>query len=184
MRAIRFKAMYQRLNQLALQPIERQRPARQQLEQWLNRQTELPDRPPPDGAAESNSASSNGWASPPVNRVAEHPWGTLAELICGSHRGRQQSTNCISGKHGFVPQTSWSEFRSSPGLHPGGRTLEVAEPWIASGARRRPESVAMHAWAQHCPIEKAVKAHRWPFLLAMVQTSPVALNLMDVCSGL
>ncbi|WP_186480333.1 glycosyltransferase [Synechococcus sp. NOUM97013] len=178
------QAMYQRLNQLALQPVERQRPVRQALEQWLNRQPELPAPAPlPRRRSRIKQRVKQWLGKPAVNRVAEHPWGALAELSCGS-----QGPAAEHQLHFWETQGFRSLELERIALLAG--STPAAEPWSSSESAITLQvrggdlnQWPVHAWIQHCPIERASDGEILVLPFGRATESLVALNLMDVCSG-
>ena len=178
------QAMYQRLNQLALQPIERQRPARQALEQWLKRQQELPAPPPPPRRRSRIKQRVKQWlGKPPVNRVAEHPWGALAELSCGSQGPAAEHQLRFWEAQGFR-NFELERIGLLAGSTPAAEPWSSTEPAITLQVRGGDlNQWSVHAWIQHCPIDKASEGEILALPFGRSAESLVALNLIDVCSG-
>ena len=92
-----------------------------------------------------------------VQSVADHPWGYLAEVMCGSQGPAAEHQLQFWEEQGFR-NFELEKFATLAGPVP------VAEPWnpgdnkIKIQVRGRPESVASHAWIQHCPLESKVNA--------------------------
>ena len=177
------QVMYQRLNRLALQPIERQSTARQQLEQWLNQHAEPPAPAPPARRRSRIELQLKRWlGKPPVNRVAKHPWGYLAEVMCGSQGPAAEHQLRVWEAHGF-PSDDLERISLQAAHAPD------AEPWSSQDTTIRLQvrgdlnQWPVHAWIQHCPIKTAANAEIVAIPLGRPEGSPVAFNLVDLFIG-
>jgi len=173
------KALYRRLERLALDPGQRQ-----SLEHWLNQQPELTALAPlPRRRSQFKRNLQIKRGHPPTNRVAKHPWGQLAEVMCGSqgpaaehqlrsweeHGFRSFELNHINNLAGAVPEAeSWRANNDGITIQVRGGDLNQ---W------------PVHAWIQHCPIESEEAASFEAKPLGNQDASAIALNLIGVPPG-
>ena len=176
--------MHHQLQQLAMQPLERQPAARQRLEQWLQQQPELPAPAPMPRRRSRFKRKLKTWIGrPPCNRVADHPWGYLAEVICGSQGPAAEHQLQFWEEQGFR-NFELEKFATLAGPVP------VAEPWNPGDDKIKiqvrggcPNQWPSHAWIQHCPLECKDNAALEIVPLGCNGASPIAINLKDVCPG-
>jgi GT2 family glycosyltransferase len=155
---------------------------RSSLLNWLEQQPELPALAPLPRRRSELKRSFNSWRSrPPVNRVASHPWGYLAEIVCGSQGPAAEHQLAFWLEHGFRT-FELERFAALPGARP------LAEPWPSPE-----EAVAIqvrggdlgrwpaHAWLQHCPVTGDGLITAVPF--GSPEANAVALNLGDLVPG-
>lgn len=175
--ATQVKALDQRLQSLAMDLSKREN-----VLHWLLKQSDLPSQAPLRRSRSRLKRSFNTWrGKPPANRVADHPWGYLVEIGCGSQGPVAEHQLDFWMKHGFR-DFELERFAALPGPKP------LAESWCSGGQdvviQLRGgdlDSWPTHAWLQHCPVvgERSITA----VPIGDDNASPVALNLMDLCSG-
>ena len=173
------KALYRRLAKLALEPTQRQ-----SLESWLKGQQELPALAPLTRRRSQLKRNLQTWRGhPPENQVADHPWGTLAEVICGSQGPTAEHQLLFWKKHGFR-QFELEQIAALAGPVP------EAESWNANNGNITIQvrggdlnQWPVHSWIQHCPIQAAANVSFEARPLGSVEASPIALNLDDLCGG-
>ena len=175
--AAQVQQLYGRLQAIALQPHQREG-----LQHWLEQQPELPALAPLPRRRSALKRRINTWrGQPPSNRVASHPWGFLAEVVCGSQGPQAEHQLAFWLQHGFR-EFELERFTALAGAQPS------AEPWQAAG-----QAVALQlrggdlgrwptqAWLQHCPIQGASSIAAVP--LGSPEATAVALNLADLTPG-
>ena len=175
--ASQVRQLDQRLTALALQPN-----TREGLLHWLDQQPGLPAQAPPARRRSAFKGCINNWlGQPPSNRVASHPWGFLAEAVCGSQGPEAEHQLAFWLQHGFR-DFELERFAALAGAQP------PAEPFQAAG-----QSVAVqlrggdlcgwspHAWLQHVPIRGSDAIAAVP--LGSLQATAIALNLAEVTPG-
>ena len=171
------KALYQRLQRLALDPL-----ARNSVFGWLKQQPELPALAPLPRRRSQLKRSFNTWrGQPPTNSVATHPWGYLAEIVCGSQGPVAEHQLHFWIQHGFR-EFELAQFAQLPGAQP------VANPWQPS---QHPVAIQVrggdlctwttHCSLQHCPIPASASITAVP--LGSPGATPVAVNLAELIPG-
>ena len=170
------KALHRQLEQLARQPSRRA-----DLEQWLAQQASPSALAPLPRRRSRFKRQLQSWrGQPPANQAAQHPWGYLAELCCGSQGPAPEHQLSYWLEHGFR-RFELEQWAHLPGPCP------PAEPWSCGP---QPTAVAIrggdllhwgtHGWLQHCPIQGSPIQ---PIALAAGHGADVALNLSDLAPG-
>ena len=172
------EAFNHRLQTLAVDPAQRG-----VVLQWLQQQPPLPGLAPLPRRRSQIKREFKRWLglSPP-NRVANHPWGYLAEIVSGSQgpAAEQQLEQWL--QHGFQVH-ELARFAALPAARP------VAEAWQAAGAEPvaiqlrggELDAAATQTWLAHCPIQAEGSIEVVPF--GGSERSAIALNLADVVPG-
>ena len=178
------KAMNARLEQLALQPAERQQRVRHRLEHWLNRQPELPAPAPLPRRRSRFKHTLKAWLGKPAsNRVAKHPWGYLAEVKCGSQGPAAEHQLRVWEAHGFN-NLELEQISRLAGAAPSAEHCVLTEQARTIQARSDVcHGWPLHAWIQHCPLPQNVVKTVETAPLGTPGTSPVAINLKGICPG-
>ena len=171
--------LHQRLDRLALQPRGRHR-----LERWLDLQSPLPAVAP---LLRRRSAFKRRLLSlcghPPSNQVADHPWGPLAEVCCGSQGPDAEHLLAFWLEHG-IRNFELERFRNLPGACPNPTSWPAPQGIIAIQLRGcQPQQWCSHAWLQHCPIQSDQPMSLSAVELGHPEGSPVGLNLADLSPG-
>ena len=168
------RALHQRLERLAIEPSERK-----QLEQWLEQQKGLSALSPLPRRRSNIKRAFNTWRGhTPLNRVADHPWGYLVQLVCGSQGPVAEHLLNSWLTHGFR-DFELERFSALPGPSP------VAQPWCGTQPnvtiRVRGGDLGSwptHALLQHCPIEGEGCITAVAYEAA--EESELLLNLVDL----
>lgn len=160
------------LQRLAIQLGERK-----SVQQWLERQPELPALAP----LPRRRSQLKRWFLPPRNRVATHPWGYVTEIVAGSQGPAAEQQLGLWLQHGFQC-FELERFAALPG------PLPTAQPWQASGKTvviqlRGADVLSTLArfWLSQCPIPGHAAIEAVP--LGTPQAPAIALNLADVTPG-
>ena len=171
------KAFHQQLESLALQPS-----SHAAMLTWLERQPELPARAPLPRRRSRFKHLVNRWrGKAPTNRVASHPWGYLAEIICGSQGPEAEHQLEFWLSNGFRP-FELQRFAELPCTTPPATAWHTAEEGVAIQVRANElNSWPVHAWLQHCPVPQEASIKAVP--LGSEEASGVALNLADLRPG-
>ena len=173
------KALYRRLERLALQPDQRQ-----SLEQWLIRQPKLPALAPlPRRRSQLKRNLQIRRGHPPENQVADHPWGRLAEVMCGSQGPAAEHQLQFWKDHGFR-SFELEHIAALAGPVPEAEIWNAADEHVTLQVRGGDlNQWPVHAWIQHCPIAIGQTACLDARPLGSQDASPLALNLIAVSSG-
>ena len=168
--------LHQRLEQLALRPSNRQ-----SVERWLDHQHELSAEAPLQRRRSQLKRTLQRWRGRrSTNEVATHPWGTMAEITCGSQGPAAEHQLAFWLKHGF---REFELIRAAALAGP----CPMAEVWPASSGavaiqlRGDLQQWPSHAWLQRCPVEGGSWIRTVP--LGSAQASAIALNLADLQPG-
>ncbi len=173
------KTLYRRLERLALQPTQRQ-----SLEQWLFKQPELPALAPlPRRRSQLKRNIEIRRGHPPRNQVAEHPWGQLAEVMCGSQGPAAEHQLQFWKEHGFR-SFELEQIAALAGPVPEAEIWNGGEDNIRIQVRGGDlNQWPAHAWIQHCPIAREGNGSFEAGPLGSQDASPIGLNLIDLSSG-
>ncbi|MBV2352138.1 glycosyltransferase [Synechococcus sp. HK05] len=171
------RRLERRLRALAMHPHQRDG-----VQQWLMRQPDPPALAPHSRRRGQIKRAVNRWLGQPIpNRAATHPWGDLAEMVCGSQGPAADHQLLLWIQYGFS-EADWRRIAALPGSQP------LAEAWQATAATvvihvrgGNLHHWAAHAWAQHCPIEGGCFLELEPFGAAL--HGSLALNFADVHPG-
>ena len=143
---------------------------------WLQGQPELPDLAPLP-----HRGLHRWFPQPRRKRVTSHPWGYVAELVCGSEELALQQQLEHWRLHGFEAN-ELERFAALPAARP------CAEPWDAAGQSvaiqvrgEDPQATNSQAWLAQCPLQSASSIQAVSF--GATKASAVALNLADVIPG-
>jgi len=166
-----------RLRALALDPSQRKRALL-----WLHQQRELPALAPLAKKRSQLKRSINNWRGrPPMNRVAQHPWGYLTEIVCGSQGPTAEHQLEFWLVHGFR-DCELQRFAALPGAQPAAKSWHAADSAVVIQVRGGDlQSWPTHAWLQHCPVQGERSITAVP--LGSAEPSVIALNLADLIPG-
>ena len=169
--------LYHRLESMALRPS--QRPA---TERWLDQQPPFSSLAPlPRRRSQLKRSIQIRRGRAPINQVATHPWGYLAEITCGSQGPAAEHQLAFWLEHGFrdFELSHWATLAGN---------CPAAMPWPAQGNAITLQvrggdlnAWPTHAWLQHCPIPGAASIHAAP--LGAMRAHAIALNLADLSPG-
>ncbi|QNI57038.1 beta-glycosyltransferase/ family 2 [Synechococcus sp. BIOS-U3-1] len=173
------KKLYRRLAKLALEPTNRQ-----SLEQWLSKQLDPPALAPlPRRRSQLKRNLQIKRGLPPANRVADHPWGRLAEVMCGSQGPAAEHQLHSWETHGFR-SFELEHIAALAGPVPAAESWRASHDNITIQVRGGDlNQWPVHAWIQHCPIDSDPSKVFEAQVMGSQGVSPIALNLADVLIG-
>ena len=168
------RALHQRLERLAIEG-----KGHAQLQQWLAQQPSLSALAPLPRRRSNLKRSVNTWRGhAPLNRVADHPWGYLVQMVCGSQGPVAEHLLESWLEHGFR-EFELARFATLPGPRP------PAEPWHPPGELAQIQvrggdlnSWSTHAWLQSCPLDGNAAITAMPY--GSGNDSPLLLNFADL----
>jgi GT2 family glycosyltransferase len=168
------RALHQRLEQLSIEG-----KGHGQLQQWLAQQPGLSALAPLPRLRSNLKRSINTWrGNAPLNRVADHPWGYLVQMVCGSQGPVAEHLLASWLEHGFR-EFELARFATLPGPRP------PAEPWTPPGEVAKIQvrggdlnNGEIPAWLQSCPLPRDTAITAMAY--GAGDDSPVLLNLADL----
>ena len=180
----RVRQLYSKLAALALAPAAHQSRTQQDLSRWVSQQQPLPHSAPLPRCR----SRLKQWLKRRLQRhndldPATHPWGYLAEMVCGSQAPAAAHQIQWWETHGFRAfELERFEQLSGPALAAPSWAGGIAQQTITVQLRGDRCSWASYAWLQHCPIAEEIKQINLE-ALGSPDAAPIALNLLPLEPG-
>ena len=168
------RQFHQWLQTLALQPAQRAKALH-----WLEQQDAPSALAPLPRKRSELKRRVNTWRGrPPQNHVATHPWGYLAEIVCGGQGPAADHLLQAWLQHGFR-KFELERFAALAGSKPDAEPWQADQPAVQLQVRGGDLNTwPTHTWLQHCPITGHGSIRAVPYGTA--GASPILINLADL----